>query len=123
MRFTGSLVLLTGLVVVGQGGPGKPRPARPAVPVVKDAIVLFNFGPRPQVVAEAPAPVTSLEGGLSLAQKASKLPILAMSESETWFYYATYVGRDGYGRPRGVFNSGYAIRRGGRQVIFAWSGW
>jgi hypothetical protein len=90
---------------------------------VKDAIVLFYFGPRPKVVSESPAPVTSLEGGLPHAQKASKLPILAMAESEGWFYYATSVGRDGYGRPGGVFNSGYAIRRGGRQVIFAWSGW
>jgi hypothetical protein len=90
---------------------------------VKDAIALFYFGPRPKVVAEAPAPVTSLEGGLPYAQKASRLPILAMSESEGWFYYATDVGRDGYGRPRGVFTSGYAIKRGGRQVIFAWSGW
>jgi hypothetical protein len=90
---------------------------------VKDAIVLFYFEPRPKVVAEAPAPVTSLEEGLPHAQKASKLPILAMSESEGRFYYATSVARDGYGRPRGVFNSGYAIKRGGRQVIFAQSGW
>ena len=123
MRFTGSLVLVIGLTVAGRGSPGEPQPARPAVPVVKDAIVLFNFGPRPKVVAEAPAPVTSLEGGLPHAQRASELPILAMSASEKWFYYATAVGRDGYGRPRGVFNSGYAIKRGGRQVILAWSGW
>jgi hypothetical protein len=119
----GSLVLLTGLAVVGQGSSQQPKPARPAVPVVKDAIVLFNFGPRPKVVYEAPAPVTSLEGGLPYVQKASKLPILAMSESAERFFYATSVGQDGYGRPRGVFNGGYAIKRGSRQVIFAWGGW
>jgi hypothetical protein len=123
MRFTGSLVLLTGLAVVSQGSPQQPQPAKPAVPVVKDAIVLFNFGPRPKVVYEAPAPVTSLEEGLPYAQKASKLPILAMSESAERFFYATSVGRDGYGRPRGVLISGYAIKRGARQVVFAWSGW
>jgi hypothetical protein len=117
------LVLVTGLAVVSRGSPQQPQPAKPAVLVVKDAIVLFNFGPRPEVVSVAPAPVTSLEGGLPRAQKASKLPILAMSESEEWFYYATSVGRDGNGRPSGVLIEGYAIKRGGRQVILAWGGW
>jgi hypothetical protein len=129
MRFMVSLVLLMGTAVVSQGSPTKPPPAKPAVPVVKDAILLLVFesgtSGRPKVLYETPAPVTSLEEGLPYAQKASKLPVLAMSESESkeWFFYATSVGPDGHGRPAGVFTSGYAIKRGGCQVIPCLSAW
>src|SRR5262245_26241117 len=127
MRFTYSLVLLAGLTAISLGNPAKPQPARPAVPVVKDAILLLSFesGPstHPKGISETPAPVTSLADGLPYVQKASRLPILAMSESEEWFFYATSVGRDLYGRPQGVFTSGYAIKRGGCQVIPCWPRW
>src|SRR5215470_419265 len=86
MRFTYSLVLLAGLAAVSQGNPAKSQPARPPVPVVKDAILLLRFesgsSARSKGVHETPTPVTSLAEGLSYAQKASRLPILAMSESE-----------------------------------------
>jgi len=127
MRFTYSLGLLAGLVAVSLGNPAKPQPTRPAVPVVKDAILLLSFesgtSARSKGVPETPAPVTSLAEGLPYAQKASRRPILAMSETEEWFFYATSVGRDGYGRPQGVFTSGYAIKRGGCQVIPCRPGW
>jgi hypothetical protein len=118
-----SLVLLTGLTVVSRVGPEKTQPAMPAV--VKGPIVLFmvipnNSGTR---IYEAPATVTTLAEGLPYARKASRDPILAMSESANWFYYATFVGRDGYDRPQGVFVEGFKIRRGGRQVIPCQSGW
>jgi hypothetical protein len=127
MRFTCSLVLLAGFAAVSPGSAEKPQPARPAVPVVKDAILLLVFesgtSARSKGIYETPAPVTSLAEGFPYAQKASRRPILAMSESEEWFFYATSVGRDGYGRPQGVFTSGYAIKRGGCQVIRCWPGW
>ena len=127
MRFTYSLGLLAGLAAVSPGNPTKPQPARPPVPVVKDAILLLRFesgsSARSKGVHETPTPVTSLAEGLSYAQKASRLPILAMSESEEWFFYATSVGRDGYGRPQGVFTSGYAIKRGSCKVIPCRPGW
>ena len=120
MRPMSSLALLAGFALVGQGSPEKPEPARPAVPVVKDATVLFHAGHQKSplnVVGEAPAPVTSLERGLPYVQKASRQPILGMSESKEWFFYATFVGRD-----KRIFISGYAIKRGGRQII-PWNGW
>ena len=122
MRFMSSLVLLTGLAVVSQGGPMKPEPP---VPVVKDAVEGFAFkqvtSPTPLVVSEATAPVSTLERGLPLVRKFSKRPIIAMSESKGWFFYATAVVRDKNGRPK-LFLSGYAIKRGGRRLI-GWSVW
>jgi hypothetical protein len=123
VQFMSIGVLLTGLTVVNQGSMQQFHQSAKTVPVVQNAVVLFNFGQRPSVVAEACAPVTSLEAGLPHAQRASKRPILAMAESEHWFYYATAVGPDGLGRPNGVLVEGYAIKRGSRQVVQAWGGW
>src|SRR5262249_36913670 len=73
MRFTLSLVLLTGLAVVSQGSPEKPQPGQPAVPVVKaDAVSSFAANQLVNVVRsktpksdyEAPTPVSSLQEGL-----------------------------------------------------------
>jgi hypothetical protein len=66
--------------------------------------------------------VSSLEGGLPYVQKASKQPIVAMSESKGWFFYATSVARDEKTGEPVFFISGYAIKRDGRQVI-EWSVW
>jgi len=123
MQFMSIGVLLTGLTAVNQGSMQQLHQSAKAVPVVQNAIVLFNFGQRPTVVAETSAPVTSLEAGLPHAQRASKRPILAMAESENWFYYATAVSGDGLGRPNGVLVEGFAIKRGSRQVVQAWGGW
>jgi hypothetical protein len=125
MRFMSVLVLLTGLAIVSRGGPTKPEPAEPAVPVVKDAVEGFAFkqvtSATPHVVSETPAPVSILESGLPHVRKFSKRPVIAMSESKDWFFYATSVARDKNGRPK-LFLSGYAIQRDGRQVI-GWSVW
>jgi hypothetical protein len=125
MRFLFALVLLTVVAVVSQGSSENAQPAERAVPVVKDAVDPLAFrqltSATPSVVGATPAPVPSLERGLRFVRKVSKEPILAMAESRGWFFYATAVARDGRGRPE-FFVSGYAIPRGGRQVI-AWSVW
>ena len=123
MQFMSIGVLLAGLTAVNQGSMQQLHQSAKTVPVVQNAIVLFNFGPRPTVVAETCAPVTSLDAGLPLAQRACKRPIVAMAESEDWFYFATAVSRDGLGRPNGVLVEGFAIKRGSRQVVQAWGGW
>jgi hypothetical protein len=95
------------------------------VPVVKVTVGEFAFkqirSATPPVVTELPAPVSTLENGLSHVWKFSKLPIIAMSESKGWFFYATSVARGENGRPQ-MFISGYAIQRGGCQLIW-WSVW
>ncbi len=125
MRLMCSLVLLTGLAVVSQGSPDNPQPAKAAVPVVNDVVDPLAFrqltSATPNVVYQAPAPVTSLESGLSYVRKVSNRPIIAMSESKGWYFYATAVGRGENGRLV-FFISGYAIKRDGRQVI-QWSVW
>jgi hypothetical protein len=56
-------------------------------------------------------------------QKAFKRPIVAMAESEGWYFYATcaFLGDDDDGEST-YFVSGYAIKRGSRQVV-EWSVW
>jgi len=119
MRFLFALVLLTLFAVVSQGSSER------AVPVIKDAVDPLAFrqvtSAPSNVVGVTPAPVPSLERGLPFVRKASRQPILAMSESRGWFFYATAVARDGHGRPE-FFIEGYAIPRGGRQVI-SWGVW
>ena len=125
MRFMSVLVLLTGQALVSPGGPTKPEPAELTVPVVKAAVGGLVFkqikSARPPGVTVLPSPVFTLENGLSHVRKFSKEPIIAMSESQGWFFYATTAARDENGRPE-MFISGCAIQRGGRQLI-RWSVW
>jgi hypothetical protein len=125
MRPLFSLVLLTGLAVVSQGSPEKPKPAKPAVPVLKaDAVysraVEQVTSAAPELGYRVACPVSCLEAGLHYLP--SERPILAMAESKGWFFYATSVVRDGKTGEPVSFISGYAIKRGGRQVI-GWSVW
>lgn len=132
MRFMLSLVLLTGLSVVSQGRAEKPQPSKAAVPVVKaDAVISFASNQLVKVVQsetpmpghEVPMPVSSLQEGLPYLQKTFKRPIVAMAESEGWFFYATIASLgDEITGDAAVFISGYAIKRGSRQVI-EWSVW
>jgi hypothetical protein len=118
------LILLTGLSVLNLGNPEN---SQPPVPVVK-ADMVDSFALKqvttasPDLGIKIPVPVASLWRGLTYAQKAANRPILAMSESNGWFFYATSVARDDKtGEPRFLI-SGYAIKRGGRRVIH-WSVW
>jgi hypothetical protein len=115
-----SLVLLAGLAVMSQGGPEKPRPAKPTVPVLgADAVcgMIVN-----QVTTASPelgymvaTPVSCLEEGL--LRVPSEERILAMAESEGWFFYATSVVRDGTTDEPVMMLSGYAVKRGSRHVV------
>jgi hypothetical protein len=127
MRFLFSFVLLAALAVVSQGGPEQPQSTKHAVPVVQadaiDPLALRQLtSASPKAGSVVGAHVTSLERGLPHVQKVSKRPILAMSESKGWFFYATSVVRDGKTGEPEFFISGYAIKKDGRQII-GWSVW
>jgi hypothetical protein len=127
MRIVPSLVLLTGLALVGQGAPQKRQPAKPAVPVLKADAVDSNAIKQvttasPKLGQEVPRPVASLEAGLLHVQKTSNRPILAMAQSRGWFFYATSVARDSKTGEPVFMISGYAIKRDGQRVI-GWSVW
>ena len=131
MRFMVALFLWIGLTVASQGSPETRPPGQPAVPIVKaDAVSSFTANRLVNVVQsttpmagqEAPRSVSSLREGLPFVQ-AFKRPIVAMAESEGWFFYATvaFLGDEKSGESA-FFISGYAIKRGSRQVI-EWSVW
>jgi hypothetical protein len=127
MRIVLSLVLLTGLALVSQGGPQKPQPAKPAVPVLKAEAVSRNAleqvtSASPELGSDVPTPVTSLEAGLPLVKKTSGRPIFAMAERGGWFFYATSVAREVTTDEPVSMISGYAVKRDGRRVI-RWSVW
>jgi hypothetical protein len=121
MQLILSVIPLTLLAVASRDKPEKPQPAVPVVKVEIGEFALQQLRSPPLSFYETPAPVTSLGRGLPYAQKASRLPILAMSESKGWFVYATSVLRDKNGQPV-VFISGYAIKENGRQLIH-WGVW
>jgi hypothetical protein len=127
MRFTLSLVLLTGLAVVSHGSPKKLPPAKPAVPVLKaDAVdslaVKQVISASPELGVRVATPVSSLEKGLLYARKASKRPIVTMAESKGWFFYATSVAQDAKtGKPVYLISE-CAIKRNGCRIV-GWSVW
>ena len=119
MRCLSVLVLLGCLAAVSLGRPAPPEPTKPADPVVKvalheSAVTQITSSTSWPVVLEAPAPVSTLESGLTQVRKFSKPPIVAMAETKDWFFYATCAGGAKDGRPD-WFISGYLIKRDGRQ--------
>ena len=116
-----SIITLTLPAVASPDSSEKPQPPVPVVKVALDKFALRQLVSPPLSFYETPAPVASLKRGLPYAQKASRVPILAMSESKGWFVYATSVVRDKNGQPV-FFISGYAIKPNGRQLIH-WSVW
>jgi len=127
MRIVLSLVLLTGLGLVGQATPQKSQPDKAAVPVLKaDAVdssaIKQVTTASPKLGHEIPTRVASLEKGLMHVQKISNEPILAMAQSSGWFFYATSVAWDSKTGEPAFMISGYAIKRDGQRVI-GWSVW
>ena len=127
MPFMFSVVLLTGLAVVGLGSPEKTPPAKPAVPVLKANAVDSNAmkqvrSASPKLGTKVPKPVSSLKAGLHYVQKTADRQIFAMAESGGWFFYATSVARDSETGEPVFMISGYAIKRDGRRVV-GWSVW
>jgi hypothetical protein len=129
MRFLSTLALVTGLAAASPDSSAMSPSAEAvlAVPVLKaDAVMSAAVeqvrSASPKLGYEVPGPVISLEAGLSQLQKYSKHPIVAMAESEGWFFYATSAVTDGKTGEPLQFISGYAIKRGGCRVI-GWSVW
>ena len=75
-----------------------------------------------KIAAEATKPVSAIREGLPHVQRVSQRPILAVVEQEGWFFYATSTATDQETHQPVSFIAGYAIRKGGRQII-EWSVW
>ena len=67
-------------------------------------------------------PVSTVEKGLPDVQRVSPRPIVAIVEQGDWFFYATSAAIDRATHQSGVFVAGYAIKRGGQEII-EWSAW
>jgi hypothetical protein len=124
MHIMFSLPLLIGLSLCSLDDPEKPKRTNADVPTVKGVVVLGMSqitSTTPVVAFDTPAPMSSLEEGLPCVQKGIDKPVLAMTEKDGWFIYATSVGRDENEKVV-LMISGYAIKRDGRKVI-GWSAW
>jgi len=75
-----------------------------------------------KIVREVAKPVFAIRDGLPYVQKVSQQPILAVVEQGDWFFYATSTAADQETHQPVSFIAGYAIRKGGRQII-EWSVW
>jgi hypothetical protein len=121
-------VVWTALLIGSALASGKKFDTYLPVPIVKtDRDVVFAHGLEQlkgdlrNVVATTPAAVTSIGDGLPHVRKVADYPILAATEAQGYYLYATVVVPDEKGQPRG-FISGYAIKKGGREII-SWSVW
>lgn len=76
---------------------------------------------RQKSVGKSVQPVSSVEGGLTDVIRISQSPILAATEHEGFYFYATGGARDQDGNLVSWL-SGYAIQRN-RREIFTWSIW
>lgn len=77
---------------------------------------------RQSVAGQTRHRVFSISGGLSDVRAISKNPIVAATDQDGWFFFATSVATDADTRQPTEFISGYAIRRGSREIIY-WSTW
>ena len=86
---------------------------------------------RLSVVGQTKHRVYSISDGLPDVRMASKNPIVAATDQDGWFFFATSVVKDVFDTslatdattPQPVeFISGYAIRHGSRQIVY-WSTW
>lgn len=123
-----SLLLLVGSGPVGHDTVGRPDKAAvggekllivkhdPHNPVVLENVLQQVTENPHSAVSKSAVPVLSIQHGLEVVRKASKEPVLAAVEVDGWFFYGTVVLNHQHGRP-GLFISGYAIRRGGQDVI------
>ena len=126
MELTISLVLLIGTVVVND----LPRcndPSFVIVPTIRGKTVMSRAMKQftdkgTTAVATTPTAVTSIVAGLPYVRKIAMHPIVAATETEGWYVYATSVARnETTGRPE-VFISGFAIKKGSREIK-SWGVW
>jgi hypothetical protein len=66
--------------------------------------------------------VYSISDGLPDVRMTSNNPIVAVTDQDGWFFFATSVATDAATHQPVQFISGYAIRHGGRQIVY-WSTW
>jgi hypothetical protein len=79
-------------------------------------------GGRLSVVGHTTHRVYSITDGLPDVRMTSKNPIVAATDQDGWFFFATSVATKTATDQPAQFISGYAIRRGTRQIIY-WSTW
>jgi len=86
---------------------------------------------RLSVVGQTKHRVYSISDGLPDVRTTSKNPIVAATDQDGWFFFATSVAKDVFDRSLATevttsqpvqFISGYAIRYGSRQIVY-WSTW
>ena len=66
--------------------------------------------------------VYSISDGLPDVRMASQNPIIAATDQDGWFFFATSVATDATTHQPMQFISGFAIRHGSRQIVY-WSTW
>jgi hypothetical protein len=70
-----------------------------------------SSGPQPIMISRQPA--FSMEQGLSGVQRISRKPVVAMTQYNNWYWYATDVERDANTQAIQTFLGGYAVQKGG----------
>jgi hypothetical protein len=123
MRIATSLVVFAALAVQSPGSPEKPPSTNSTISVCKAKVVcpmvfeqVTTAPPESGITVASPA--SSIEAGLVQVRKVSPLPIVAMAESQEWFFYATSDMKKE--RPNGetvMFISGFAIKRNTCRVV------
>jgi hypothetical protein len=96
------------------------QPGRPMVPefAFEGQLIARNR----KVIGQAGKEVFSISGGLSDVRRVSPIPIVAATEQDGWFFYATATFQDATTHQPDGFISGCAVKRGSRQII-EWSVW
>ena len=77
---------------------------------------------RLSVVGQTKHRVYSISDGLPDVRMASQNPIIAATDQDGWFFFATSVATDATTHQPAQFISGYAIRHRSRQIVY-WSTW
>jgi hypothetical protein len=77
---------------------------------------------RLSIKGQAKHRVFSISDGLPDVRMVSKNPIVAATDQDGWFFFATSVARDEATDQPVEFISGYAIRHGSQQIVY-WSTW
>jgi hypothetical protein len=75
-----------------------------------------------KIAGETATSLSALMQGLPAVQRVSSRPVLAVAEQENWFFYATSIATGQTTHQPVSFLGGYAIKRGGREII-EWSVW
>jgi hypothetical protein len=126
-------IIVVGLGVVAAGCCSRTNSSSPGmdVPVMSSqaghaVVPPFAFSQlsagRLSVMGQTKLRVYSISDGLPDVRMVSKNPIVAATDQDGWFFFATSVARDSTTLQPVQFISGYAIRHGSRQIVY-WSVW